>query len=320
MNTQADSSEALAPESRGVAPAEAVTRHPFQWAVRREVWEHKALYVAPLGVAAVVLVGFVLSIAKGLHAVNNIGPAQQASMLSGLHAAVGLLMIAVTSTVAVFYCLDALHGERRDRSILFWKSLPVSDLATVLAKLSVPIAVIPVITFFASIATQLVILIISTLVMVGSGNNPAALWTQLPFVQSTAMLAYTLIAMSLWFAPLYGWLLLVSSWARRSIILWAVLPPVAVCLLEEIAFNTNHLASLLARHLLGGMAQTFIALKASYAFAKDSFQSNIDFPARLTRLTDPLQMLAEPSLWVGLVVAAAFVAGAVWMRRYREPL
>ena len=303
-----------------MAPAEVVTRHPFHWAVRRELWEHKALYTTPLGVAAVVLVGFVVSVVKGLPTMDELSSVSQAIMLSGLHVSVGLLMMAVMYVVALFYCLDALHGERRDRSILFWKSLPVSDLTTVLAKLSVPMVVTPVVIFVASIATQLVILIVGTLVMLGSGNNPAQLWTELPLVSFTVVLAYSLVTMSLWYAPLYGWLLLVSSWARRSIFLWAVLPPLAVCLLEDIAFNTNHVASLLLQHLLGGMAQTFLALKGSYSFSESGFQSNIDSPAQLARLLDPLQFLAEPGLWAGLVIAAAFVAGAVWMRRYREPL
>jgi ABC-2 type transport system permease protein len=320
MNTQADSSEALAPESRGVAPADVVTRHPFQWAVRRELWEHKALYTAPLGVAAVLLVGFIVSIVKGLEMFGEVGPAQQATMLSGLHVLIGLIMMSVMSAVAWFYCLDALHGERRDRSILFWKSLPVSDLTTVLAKLSVPMVVTPVITFVASIATQLVILIIGTFVMLASGNTPAPLWTDLPLVQPTVMLASSLVVMSLWYAPLYGWLLLVSSWARRSIFLWAVLPPLTVCLLEEIAFDTNYFATLLSRHLLGGMSQTFVALKGSYSLTEAGFNSNMDSAAQLARLLDPLQFLGQPGLWAGLAVAAGFVAGAVWMRRYREPL
>jgi ABC-2 type transport system permease protein len=320
MNTQANSSEALAPESRGVAPAEAVTRHPFHWAVRRELWEHKALYTAPLAVSAVLLVGFIVSVVKGWGMFDEVGPAQQAAMLSGLHVLIGLIMMAVTSAVAWFYCLDALHGERRDRSILFWKSLPVSDLTTVLAKLSVPMVVTPVVTFVASIATQLVILIMGTFVMLASGNSPAPLWTDLPLVQPTVMLASSLVVMSLWYAPLYGWLLLVSSWARRSIFLWAVLPPLAVCLLEEIAFDTNYFATLLSQHLLGGMTQTFLALKGSYSLTENGFHSNIDSPMQLARLLDPLQFLGQPGLWVGLAVAAAFVAGAVWMRRYREPL
>ena len=60
--------------------------------------------------------------------------------------------------VGVFYCLDALHGERRDRSILFWKSLPVSDLTTVLAKASVPCRVLPPRAFALALATQLMLL------------------------------------------------------------------------------------------------------------------------------------------------------------------
>ena len=59
----------------------------------------------------------------------------------------------------MFYCLDALYGERRDRSILFWKSLPVSDLTTVLSKASIPIVVLPLLTFAVTVATQLIMLL-----------------------------------------------------------------------------------------------------------------------------------------------------------------
>jgi ABC-2 type transport system permease protein len=112
--------------------------------------------------------------------------------------------------------------------------------------------------------------------------------------------------LALWHAPLYGWLLLVSSWARRAVFLWAVLPPVAVSVLEKVAFNTSYFQSMINYRLMG--------------FAREAFaggmHDTIDSLAQLT----PGNFLSTPGLWIGLAFAAAFLAAAVRMRRYREPI
>ena len=165
-----------------------------------------------------------------------------------------LLIMATTLVVGVFYCLDALHGERRDRSILFWKSLPVSDLTTVLSKASIPLVVLPLLTFAITVVTQLIMLLLSSAVLLGSGLSVATLWTHLPLFQMSLMLLYHLLTVhALWYAPIYGWLLLVSAWARRAPFLWAVLPLLAIGRVEKIAFNTSHFAAMLTR--LGGGAE-----------------------------------------------------------------
>ena len=155
-----------------------------------------------------------------------------------------------TFIVGMFYCLDALHGERRDRSILFWKSLPVSDLTTVLSKASIPLVVLPLLTFAITVATQLIMLLLSSAVLLGSGLSVATLWTQLSLFQMSLMLLYHLVTVhALWYAPIYGWLLLVSAWARRAPFLWAALPLLAIGVVEKIAFNTSHFAAMLGyRH------------------------------------------------------------------------
>ena len=90
----------------------------------------------------------------------------------------------------MFYCLDALHGERRDRSILFWKSLPVSDLTTVLAKASIPLVILPLLTFAITVAMQWIMLLLSSAVLLASGLSVATLWTQLSLFQMSLMLLY----------------------------------------------------------------------------------------------------------------------------------
>src|SRR5262245_47076126 len=164
-----------------------------------------------------------------------------------------MMMIFVVFIVGVFYCVDGLHGERRDRSILFWKSLPVSDVTTVLAKASVPIMILPLIAFAFTVVTQLIMLLWGTAVLAGSGANSGTYWAQLPLFSMWLMLLYHLVVVhGLWHAPIYAWLLLVSAWARRAVFLWAALPIIAISVLEKIAFNTSYFATMLGYRLAGG--------------------------------------------------------------------
>ena len=242
------------PESP-LAPAPVPETRPMYWSIRRELWENRSIYIAPLVVAGVVLVGFLIATIGRAMAI--IDPAQRAAVLVGRNSFATGLMIAAAFVVGVFYCLDALHGERRDRSILFWKSLPVSDLTTVLSKASIPLVVLPLITFAIIVAIRLIMLLLSTAVLSMSGLSPVTP-TQLPLYQEPLVLLYSLVAIALWHAPIYGWLLLVSGWARRAVFLWAVLPLIAVSILEKIAFNTSYFQSMLNRRFMGFATEAFI--------------------------------------------------------------
>src|SRR5205814_7200522 len=119
----------------------------------------------------------------------------------------GLLML-TAMIVGMFYCLGALQGERRDRSILFWKSLPVSDLTTVLSKASIPFVVLPLLTFAITVATQWIMLLLSSAVLLASGVSVAGLWMHVPLFHMSLMLLYHLLAVhSLYYAPIWAWLL-----------------------------------------------------------------------------------------------------------------
>ena len=142
---------------------------PMYWSVRRELWENRSIYIAPLSVAAVIVFGFLLSAMAGAWA-----KAPQPDKLAQPYNLAAVLIMATTFFVAVFYCLDALHGERRDRSILFWKSLPVSDLTTVLSKAAIPLVVLPPLTFVITVATQFIMLLLSSAVLLMSGQSTAA--------------------------------------------------------------------------------------------------------------------------------------------------
>ncbi len=164
-------------------------------------------------------------------------PTAQRAAIEMSYDVAALMIMFTVFIVGVFYCLDALHGERRDRTILFWKSLPVSDLTTVLSKLFVPMAILPVITFVIAIVTQFIMLLISTAVLLPSGLAGTT-WHLLPWPRLSMILLYGLVTSVLWEAPIYGWLLLVSSWAKRATFLWAVLPWLAISAIEKIVFDT----------------------------------------------------------------------------------
>ncbi len=297
----------------GVSPLTPKTR-PFYWSVRRELWENRSIYMAPLAAAGVVLLGFGIT-AFGLPqrrmAALALEPTAQRAAIETSYDVAAMMVMFTVFIVGIFYCLDALHGERRDRSILFWKSLPVSDLTTVLSKLFVPMVILPVITFVIVIATQFIMLLVSTAVLLPSGLA-ATTWNLLPWPRLSLILFYGLVTSALWEAPIFGWLLLVSSWAKRATFLWAVLPWLAISAIEKIVFNTAYFAQMLNRRLTGGFEEGFVVVKAPP-------NSHLPVVDRLTELA-PLKFLSSPGLWLGLVIAAVFVIAAIRLRRSRGPL
>lgn len=293
----------------GLSYGGAPTR-PLYWSVWRELWENRSIYIAPLIVAAVILFGSIVGAFHLPELRRNallLDPAQQRAAIERPYDAAAMMILFTAFIVGVFYCLDALHGERRDRSILFWKSLPVSDLTTVLSKASIPLVVLPLVSFAIILSTQLVMLLISTLALLPSGLAPTT-WANVDVFQQLVVLLYGLGALSLWHAPIYGWLLLVSGWARRATFLWAVLPLIIIQIFERITFQTSYFGSFLKHRLMGFAPDAFDFLGRQHP--------TIDSFAQLT----PLKYLGSPGLWVGLLLAAAFVAAAIRLRRYRGPL
>ena len=308
MNAQPNNT----PESTGARSSGNISTptRPFYWSVQRELWENRSIYVAPMIVAVVVLLGFLVStvgMPQRRQAVLLLDPVQQRAMIGAPYDMAAMMLIFTAFIVGVFYCLDALHSERRDRSILFWKSLPVSDYTTVLSKATIPLIVIPVIIFAIIVTVQLLMLLWSSAVLIQSGLAGTT-WTRFNLLQQSGILLYSLIVIVLWHAPIYGWALLISGWARRATFLWAVLPFLAIGVLEKLAFDTSHFASMLKDRLFGA-GDTAFAFHPHRGVAIDS----------LTQLT-PGRYLATPGLWIGLAFAVAFVAIAVRQRRYRGPI
>src|SRR5262249_36343068 len=126
-----------------------------------------------------------------------------------------IMLIVTAFVIGVFYCLDALYGERRDRSILFWKSLPVSDSTTLLSKATIPLIVLPLVTFAIVVVTQLLMMLWTSALLISHGMSPASTWIYVPLFRNSFILLYGLAAIALWHAPMYGCSPLFSRSPRR---------------------------------------------------------------------------------------------------------
>jgi ABC-2 type transport system permease protein len=311
MNMQSNSAPESGLGAQAMAPAVPPPTRPLYWSVWREIWENRSIYLAPLAVAGVLLLGYLISmfhLARRIHAALGLDPSEQRRTVHHPYDIAAALILGTMFLVAIFYCLDGVYGERRDRSILFWKSLPISDVTTVLSKMAIPLVILPIVSFATIVVTHLIILLLSTMVLMGNGPSLALLWENLPLLKIWAALLYTLIASALWLAPIYAWLLVVSAWARRVTILWAVLPPVAIGIVERAAFNSHHFANFMKYRLIGWFLNGYLLQVKGSAPADP-----------LTRLT-PVKFLCTPGLWLGLIAGAVFLGVVVRLRRYREPI
>jgi len=263
----------------------------FPTLIRRELWESRALYRAPLITAAVILV---LWIWGALFKANNFNfnytrPAtdypNDFSMTGvGLYG-VSVPLFFVSSVVCGFYLLDCLYAERKDRSILFWKSLPVSDLQTVMSKFLVATVVAPLGVFvLATLLYPVVYAIAAAGVPVFTAR--AGGWNTGEWLRAEATMLGALIATQLWYAPLAAWNMLASVVSRRSPALIAILPVMVLVVGEGFMFRSKHLI-------------TFVG-------------------QRMRPVFDPIEGLQRPSLWIGLAVTAGMLYIVIRLRRYRD--
>jgi ABC-2 type transport system permease protein len=299
MSTPSNTVPGTPLKSQASAPAVITASRRMYWSVRRELWEHRSIYIAPLGAAALFLFAFLTGL--------TLSPTHLHKGLDTPYEFAAVLIMGIGFIVGIFYSLDALYGERRDRSILFWKSLPVSDLTTVLSKFAIPVVILPLLTFAIAAVTQFIMMLLSSAVPMGSGLGAGTLGSRMSFLHMSLMVLYHMLTVhGLWYAPIYGWLLLVSAWAPRAPFLWAFLPPFVIWGLERIAFGTSHFLAMLQYRLTGPEPSTTTARSGNL----------MEMISALT----PAQFFSTPGLWIGLAIAAAFLAAAVRLRRNREPI
>jgi ABC-2 type transport system permease protein len=216
------------------------------WLIRREFWENRAIWMIPAVFGALLI----LAALFGQVSIPRLGSQLEMHEAAGaFQVIVGVMFFVVMSVYSTWYLLDCLYADRRDRSILFWKSLPISDTKTVLSKLVVGMVLIPLVYFAAADATALIaafILSIRARASIGS-----ALWEPRVWWEIQVLWMYCIITTAIWYLPIAGWLMLVSAWARRAVMLWAVLPPLVAYILERVFFGTHVIGQVIAGRMVG---------------------------------------------------------------------
>ena len=296
--------------------------------IRREVWEHRSIWVTP---AVVALVVTLLTIASFV-AASGFGEAKDmaiilASNVSDVERKAALTAFLIGNTIVflmamwflmIFYSLDALNAERKDKSILFWRSLPITDAETVVSKLFTAVILIPLVTFAAVAVSQLVNLILMSIWISVEGGSPGHLiWGSVPLFDTWLATFIVLLAIPIWISPLLGWFLFVSAWTKRSPFLTAFLPIAVLPILEYVIFRSS---------LLGDAIVNRFSMKTMPLFDLDVFRFFDDHDFReaaednlsLLSLLDPGKFLTSLDLWLGLVVCGLFITAAIYVRRYRD--
>jgi ABC-2 type transport system permease protein len=282
--------------------------------IRREMWEHRALWIVPLVIAAVIVAAALFPHANlQMDDADLSTPQKQLAVFAIFHSALSIPQFLLLGVLLPFYLLDCLYAERKDRSILFWKALPVSDAQTVLSKFLVALAIVPLGVYVLTVCTD----IVASAILAVRLHDPDLLravthWNTGAWLRTQGLILASLVVVVLWYAPVAGYLLLVSAWAKRNAFLWAVLPAPVGMLVEKIAFRTNYLAHFLGYRLSGSSALGF-----GHRVAGSQAVANDDVSGMMGHLR-PLAAFANVDLWLGLAVTALFVWVVIRIRRHQD--
>ena len=304
----------------------------FRWLLRRELWESRVVWMAP-AVCGLIIIASLLLVAVGIGSMQIDGtdleglqqklPAGEIASAAGVALGiVALPFFMLMLFTQFFYALDSLYAERRDRSILFWKSLPVSDTEVVLSKAATALVVMPLAAVAAALVTQVVAFLIlgaKLATLPGLQDLPLHLWQPSTWAGSIAVMTFVVAASALWFLPLVGWLLLVSAWAPRSPFMWATLPPLAVALVEWILLRTHYVLATIGPRVgnLGFLARA-MGGPHGVGFGVMVNEQGAHVSHTPYAMMQASGFLASPDVWIGAVVGAGLLAAAIWMRRHRD--
>ena len=313
--------------------------------LKREFWENRggflrAPVVVAIAFASIQLMAWIwaeVTVGRSGIKIDNFPLEVLAQKLSTEHLAdltmfmnaglvvLSMVMQLVVAVVLFFYLLGALYDDRRDRSVLFWKSLPVSDTQTVISKVISAVVVVPLIAFAATVALHIALLTLLSLMLLAHGISPWALvWgTSQPWAVWAQLFA-TIPVHALWVLPTVGWLLLTSSFARSKPILWALLPPLGV----GIMLSWFHVLRELS--IPSNWYWKHIFARALFSFAPGSWGNDgrsLEFGVNVSHGRDFADIfsfgtlgnaLTNPELWLGAAAGAAMITAAVYFRRTRE--
>jgi ABC-2 type transport system permease protein len=286
------------------------------WLVRREFWENRAIWMIPAALGALLVLAALFGGYQVVGAVDlsTVRSVVQAGALDGMIIIV-VMFFAVMAIYSSWYLLDCLYADRKDRSILFWKSMPISDAATVASKLGIALILIPLVYFaFADLTTLLMAFIISVRASASIGGS---LWRGDLWLQIQALWLYLMVTAAIWYLPIAGWLLVVSAWAKRAVILWSILPPLALVLAERVFLGTHVIwGQLAARVGLGGYSSHAFQYTPGAAnwVTTEIGHDTINTPVSVYRFLNPGGFLSSPETWIGAAVGVALIVGAIQLR------
>lgn len=296
--------------------------------LKRETWEHRSFWLVPAVMAGLMVLFFLWAMVYVVphnigyeHWVDRMSVSDHEALeqigsyfIPGLAAPFFVMMAFVT----MFYLLDSLYAERRDRSILFWKSLPVNDTVTVLSKWGAILLVFPAFVLSIVVVLSLVLTLLTGLfVMFGGGNPWTLVWQHYGLFDGLGATLTLFYVEMLWYLPFSGWLLLASAWAKKAPFLWAVLPPVAIAVLEEMFLDSNHFLEIVGKRLAPFGGEDGFGGRIEREF--EMFDGNVTFSGSTGFDFSVFgDLFTTAGFWYGLVFAAVCTAGAIWLRRYRD--
>jgi ABC-2 type transport system permease protein len=299
--------------------------------IKREVWEHRSIWITPAAVAFVVTfiaIAAVFMVAAFGEAINpEIERIADATLPDAMRRAALAVFLLGNTTVfmfamwflLIFYCLDALYAERKDRSILFWRSLPITDAETVVSKLLTAFVAIPVAMMAGVIVSHLLNLIIMSFWLSTEGVNPIRfIWSAVPLFDTWAAVLIFLLAIPVWMAPLLGWLIFISAWAKQGPFLRAVMPIAILPFLEYIIFKSWHLGIAIVTRLGVEQMPIFDIFEFVERFDEDNLHNMLAENVSLLSMLDVGRFLTSVEVWAGLVVCGLFMTAAIYVRRYRD--
>lgn len=301
----------------------------FKALVKREYWESKgSMLYTPAAIAGffafVLLLGSITGdafVSSSGHSFNlfeklpsafeefdSLGSEESSRVVQIVLYASRILFGFVMFVICLFYCLGSLYDERKDKSILFWKSLPVSDTATVLSKFVAAVLLIPVLYFVVMAVFQVFLLLFGTVLAWFSGSSGVTIWASSNLFGVLFNGLFSLVVATLWMSPIWAWLILASSWAKKVAFLWGTLPIFLIAIAELWIFRSAHFIEMVGERIGVGFATMHSDMH--YLVGADMFDG--------MEVSRWYEVFANGEFWIGIIVAAGFLAGAVYTRRYRD--
>ena len=295
--------------------------------IKRELWEHRAIYVTPAAIAVIVTLGVLamLMLASGFakeldlaifSAQNIAGDAERRAALTAFFVGTSWVFLVALMFLTVFYSLDSMYAERKDKSILFWRSMPATDAETVISKLVTAAIVIPVVTAAAIWVTHLInLIVISIWVSMKGGDAGMLIWGSISIFDNWFAALIIVVASGMWMSPFIAWFLFVSTWAKRMPIMWAFLPPIVLGLLEWIVFRTKYFLTTIGER--GDMRPLFHSLSLERFFEEEQWRDGVENISLLEHI-DLVGFVTATGFWSGLLVCGILTTAAIYVRRYRD--